>query len=104
MFGRCALVAKFNRELDMKDVIGSHKLDSVPRSIMSADGSLNEGHVNKHILISELTNDYTTNILVSEPGLQGYCNRGPSSGVVNIVISSFFSANIVISSFFRSIS
>ena len=67
LFGRCALVAKSNRDLDMKEVIGSHELDAVPRSLMCADGSLHEGHVNKHHLIDELTKGYTINVVTSQP-------------------------------------
>ena len=51
LFSRCAIVSNSDRDLDMVSVIGDYELDVIPRSLMTADGSLHPGCDNKSDLV-----------------------------------------------------
>ena len=66
LFSRFAVVASSNREFNMKDDIGRHELSVVPRSLMTADGSLLAGHEDKSNLMNAFAIDLPT-VLDIEP-------------------------------------
>ena len=59
LFSRCAIVANSDRDLDMVSVIGKYELDVIPRSLMTADGSLHPGCDNKSELVECVTDAYS---------------------------------------------
>ena len=47
-------------------MIGDHKLDTVPKSLMTSDGAHHPGHNNKHQLVEKLTDTYTRHTVVDQ--------------------------------------
>ena len=66
LFGRCAIITNSSRDLEIKDMIGDHELDTVPKSLTTSDGALHPAHNNKHQLVEKLTDIYPRHTAVDE--------------------------------------